>query len=322
MRFAGELVDRWGAAALPAALAAFAVCAALPALPTSGIALAAVLLVVGASSGALDVAINGEAVGAETATRRPLLSLAHAMFSIGVVGASLATGALRTAGAGPGIVLGTMAGLLALATVLAARLPAAPAVRRRRARLSLRRVPPALAVLGALTGLAFMVESAWQNWSAVHLEATLDARAGVAALGPALFAGSAAVGRLAGHRITRHVADGVAVAAGGAVAALGTVLAAAAPAVTLALVGIALAGLGTSVCAPILISRAGRSVASDERGSAVSIVTTIAYLGFLIGPAAVGLLAQATSLSTALAAMAVVACALAAWASRLRAERE
>ena len=40
------------------------------------------------------------------------------------------------------------------------------------------------------------------------------------------------------------------------------------------------------------------------RGAAVSVVTTIAYLGFLVGPAAVGLLANATALRTSLAAVA------------------
>ena len=43
----------------------------------------------------------------------------------------------------------------------------------------------------------------------------------------------------------------------------------------------------------------------------MSIVTTIAYLGFLVGPAAVGLLASATTLDASLAAVAGVALALA-----------
>jgi MFS family permease len=78
-----------------------------------------------------------------------------------------------------------------------------------------------------------------------------------------------------------------------------------------ALAGIALAGAGTSICAPTLISLAGRVVAPGERGSAVSIVTTIAYLGFLVGPAAVGLAADALSLRAALAAVGGVALVLA-----------
>ena len=43
----------------------------------------------------------------------------------------------------------------------------------------------------------------------------------------------------------------------------------------------------------------------------MSAVTTLAYSGFLVGPAAVGLIAGATSLPTALASMAGVATVLA-----------
>jgi len=75
--------------------------------------------------------------------------------------------------------------------------------------------------------------------------------------------------------------------------------------------GVAVAGGGISICAPILFSIAGRGADEDVRGAAVSIVTTIAYLGFLVGPAVVGLLANATTLSASLAAVAVVALGLA-----------
>ena len=110
--------------------------------------------------------------------------------------------------------------------------------------------------------------------------------------------------------------------AGAALAAAGTLLAAAAPAPLLALAGIALAGLGTSVCAPVLISLAGRHAAPGARAGAVSIVTTLAYVGFLVGPAAVGLAADALSLRAALAGVAGLAlllCGLAGVAGRPRA---
>src|SRR4051794_9931103 len=95
MRLAGTLVDRWGAAALPATMAAFGAAAVLPALASSAAGLSAALLVLGASSGAVDVAINAEGTRSETATGRPILSLAHGTFSGCVVVGSLATGALR-----------------------------------------------------------------------------------------------------------------------------------------------------------------------------------------------------------------------------------
>ena len=105
MRGAGSLVDRWGAPALPAVLAAFAGAAVLPGLATSTASLCAALLVLGATSGAVDVAINAEGTRTEAASGRPVLSLAHGTFSACVVAGSLAAGALRAAGAGALLVL-------------------------------------------------------------------------------------------------------------------------------------------------------------------------------------------------------------------------
>ncbi|MGZ6641155.1 MAG: MFS transporter, partial [Solirubrobacteraceae bacterium] len=85
--------------------------------------------------------------------------------------------------------------------------------------------------------------------------------------------------------------------------------------------GIALAGAGVSACAPVLLSRAGAAAGPALRGAAVSVATSIAYLGFLVGPAAVGLLARATTLPTSLAAVAGVAALLAVAAARAAATR-
>ena len=99
--------------------------------------------------------------------------------------------------------------------------------------------------------------------------------------------------------------------AGATLGAAGTLLGALAPTAGLALVGVVVAGGGISICAPVLFSIAGRGADEAVRGAAVSVVTTIAYLGFLVGPAAVGLLANATTLETSLAAVSGVALALA-----------
>ena len=107
-----------------------------------------------------------------------------------------------------------------------------------------------------------------------------------------------------------RVGDRALVGIGAVVAGAGTLVAATAPNPAVALAGIALAGLGTSVCAPVLIGLAGRHAGPAERASAVSIVTTIAYLGFLVGPALVGLAADALSLRAALGAVAGLALAL------------
>jgi predicted MFS family arabinose efflux permease len=316
MRPAGAFADRQGPGVLPLAFAVFGACVLLPAFATSGLALGAALLVLGAASGAADVVINAEGVRAEAADGAPLLNLGHAAFSASVVVASLLVGVARAAGAGVVPLFAGMVVVVLLAALLLTRLQAAAGrpgdVVAGPGGLRALHVPGWLAALGAFTALAYLVENAWQNWSAVHLETTLGAAPALAAAGPALFAGAAATGRLLGQRVVSRVDERVLVAAGAALAAAGTLISATAPTTAVALAGIALAGLGTSVCAPVLISLAGARAEPSARASAVSIVTTLAYVGFLVGPAAVGLLASALSLRAALVVMAGLALVLAA----------
>ena len=314
MRPAGVLVDRAGPRVASLVILAFAATTVLPALATSPAALAGALLLLGAASGAVDVAINADAARAEAAGR-PAMNLTHALFSASVVGASLLVGLLRTLDVGVLGVLGCFAASLAAIAVALAVMPAgraAPAAPERRA--SLLHIPKPLLILGALAAVAYLVENAWQSWSAVHLESDLDASPAVAALGPALFGASAVAGRLAGHALAHRVTERRLLAGGAALGATGTLLSALAPTSAVALAGIALAGAGTSVCAPTLIGLAGRLARPGERGSAVSAVITLAYFGFVVGPAAVGLVAGATSLPAALAGVGVVAALLAACA--------
>src|SRR5919197_3673532 len=62
MRAFGAIVDRRGSAVTAWAVGALAVCAALPGLARSPVALAAATIALGAASGAMDVAINAEGV--------------------------------------------------------------------------------------------------------------------------------------------------------------------------------------------------------------------------------------------------------------------
>jgi MFS family permease len=172
-------------------------------------------------------------------------------------------------------------------------------------------VPGWLLALGALGALAFWIESAWQNWGAVQLERTLDVGPGMSSLAPALFAASMTAGRLAGNTLLERWSERTLLVAGAAVSAAGTALGALAANVPVALAGIAVAGAGCSVLAPTILSVAGRGARPQERATIVGSVTTLMYLGFLVGPAAVGGLAQAETLRLSLAGVAALAVLLA-----------
>jgi MFS family permease len=307
---AGPAVDRYGGRAVALACAAFAAVTALPGLATSVPALAAALVLTGAASGVLDVGVNANAARIEEQTGRRLMPLAHGLYSTGVLVGAASAGFARSAGAGREPILLAVAVLIAL-TAIPLRadrsgLPPGPARRPRLAR--------ALLVIGLLGAAAFVVEGGTESWSALFLERQLHAAPAVSGLGPGVFGAAMAAGRFFGQ--ATRLSDRTLLAGGALVAAAGCAIAAASPVAPVALLGFAIAGAGISLNAPIVFGVAGRS--SREAAGAISTVTTIGYLGLLVGPPLVGGVAQLVSLRGSFVLLAVIAVLVAATASRLR----
>ena len=76
------------------------------------------------------------------------------------------------------------------------------------------------------------------------------------------------------------------------------------------MLGFALAGLGLSNTVPVLFGAAGR-LPGQQPGAAIAATASVGYVGFLVGPPLIGLIAEATSLGRALILL-VVACGLVA----------
>jgi MFS family permease len=301
----GVAVDRWGARLPPATLAAFGLAVLVPLLATSPLQLGAALVVVGAASGALDVAINAAVSEWENTTGRRAMSAAHAVYSAGVVVGAIGAGLARDLGAGAPLVLGTCAAVLCLAAipnVSRRRSVAAEADHRPRLDFSRR-----VLVLGLLCALGFLVEGGIENWSALYVEDSLGGSALAGGLAPGLFAASMVAGRVLAQALGHRYRDSTLLAAAGIVAAVGVSLAAATDSVFLALVGFSIGGAGVSVVAPVTFGAAGRDADAARRGVAVGSVTTFGYLGFLVGPPLVGGASGATSLRAGLLVLVLVA---------------
>jgi len=303
MLLVGSLADRLGTSAVGVSALAFALAAPLPALADSQLSLAAALAAVGAASGALDVTMNAAVSELEAGGAR-LMNAAHAIFSAAVVAASVAVGLARQAGADRLEILLVVAGALGVCAAVNRRgvRPTASS------RPGLGRLSPPLVALGVLAALAFAVEGGMEAWSALHLEQTLGAEPAVSSLGPGLFALAMVAGRVGGQLFGGSEPLLLAVAAG--VGAAGAGLAALATSVPVALAGFVLVGLGMSVAAPTFFGRAGRLAGAGARARAISTVTTLGYLGFLVSPALVGGISDLAGLRSGIAALAGVAIAL------------
>lgn len=317
MLLVGRALDRWGLKVAALVLSALGVIGA-------GLALTAVnlpslcigLTLVGASSGAADVAMNSVAGRAEAIVDRPVITRAHGVFSTFVVLATLGTGLASAASlplAVPFIAVAVLS-LIAGASMLKTLPPhvAAPehdhtSSRNPSVATGSRIVP--LLLVGALGALAFASENAHQSWSAVFAHDQLHSGTGLASVAPAVFAATVAITRFsigglkAAHAQTVLLAGALAAAAGAAIIA-------AAPNLFVAALGLAVAAAGTAVLFPTLLGIVSRNVDETRRGRATSIVTTVSYLGFLLGPVYVGFLADATGLRGAMLAVAALAVAL------------
>jgi MFS family permease len=316
MLVVGRLWRRLGWFLVPATAVLFGLATIGPALATSVATLIVALLLVGAGSGALDVAMNAAVSDVEASEDARLMYGAHALFSLGVLVASVLTGLAREAGASALVVLGTVSVavvLTGIANVASARRDAG---RTRASRTATDHVAPAalpraLLFLAVLCAVGYLIEDAAQNWSALHLERNLGATPAIGGAAPGIFAGAMFLGRSAGQRIGRRFSERQMVTGGAALAAVGLALLTLAPAPPAALAGLALAGAGIAVVAPALYGRAGRSVRAAQRGAAIARLTVFGYTGFVVGPALIGFLAEGFGLRTGLAVLALLAVTLA-----------
>ncbi|WP_340384228.1 MFS transporter [Streptomyces sp. SS7] len=146
-------------------------------------------------------------------------------------------------------------------------------------------------------------EGALADWGALHLRQDLGSSAGAAAIGYSCFALAMTVGRLTGTTLLERLGRTLTVVAGGSVAAAGMLLGALAPALWAALLGYLIAGLGLANLFPVAVERAGALAGP----SGVATASTLGYGGMLLGPPAIGFLAEWLSLSVALTSVAALA---------------
>jgi MFS family permease len=298
----GWLVTRYGSKSVTAwSTLGFSLALIAPSLAGNAGLLFAALILFGAMAGANDVAINAQGIAVEQAMKKPTMSRFHAMFSIGgMIGASI--GALVAAhGVAPQLHIAVACALFIVISVVTAPFlfDAQDNLRSHSRPLRLRSVPITLVTLAAIGFCMFLSEGAIADWTGVYLKQGLNASAGLAAAGYAVFSTGMALFRLLGDSLTARLGPVRMVRTGALLAAAGLLLALTAKSATGALPGFALAGAGFSVIVPLVFGAGGR-IGSVASGAGVAIVSGSGYIGFLFGPPLIGLVAQHSSLRFAM----------------------
>jgi MFS family permease len=323
MPFTGWVIHRLGVrSATRALLTLWGASLVLPAVATGLWSLAAGFLVYGAAAASADVAMNAQAVEIEAGVGRPILSGLHGLWSVGSFAGSGIGALAALAGIGYRPHLVAAAAVLAVVAVLAGN--ALPAVRRPAAGTG---VPPprrfslptgVILLLGLVAFCAGFAEASGINWSAIYLSRVAGAGQAVAACAYSVFAGVMAAMRLCGDRLVRRLGPVLTVRASGLVGVAGGALIVAGRGTVPAFCGFALLGIGIATAIPLAFATAGRI--GPHPGQAIAGVATVSYAANLIGPAAIGGIADAVSLPAAFCVVTALPAVIALGAGLMRRE--
>ena len=282
-------------------------------------ALLAALIVLQAATGLYDVGINAAAVDLEQFTGRRFMAVLHAAFSAGGVAGALSAGALLSAGVDyRHVYLGSLlplgAVILAVATT---RFPPPRESTDEAGGLGLWQSLP-LILIAVIATLALLSEGEMEHWSGIYLRQTLGLSALLGGSGVAVFYGAMAVGRLGAAFVIGRFGNWRTLQGAGLLAAGGMALALATREPLLVIAGFLVVGLALSAVVPITFSVAGDR-APERAGAAISVVTTLGYGGFLLGPVIVGGLAEVLGLRIALGVIMLSGLLIFAFSLRLKA---
>lgn len=305
--FGSRLVARWAAVLLAISVAV------APRMPVPTL-LAAALLVLGAATSVLSVALNTEAAALERRMRRPIMAGLHALYSVGGLLGAAVGGVAAGAGVTAGVHLGVAAVVVAAVafTISPSLLGGAP--RERAARVPFVRPGRPLLLMGVIAFCVLFGEGALADWSAVYLRDTVGSGPAMAAAGYAAFSLWMAAGRFVGDALTVRLGPVLLVRAGAATAAIGMVVALVSADPFLSVAGFGAVGAGLSTVYPTVLAAAGRLRGGPAAGS-IAVVSSMGYVGLLAGPPLIGLLAEVVTLRIGFASV-VLSSAAILWLSR------
>ena len=260
------------------------------------------LFIFGFVLAAQDVSMNAHAVVVEQRAGRRLMSVFHAMFSVGTLFGGILGGVFSQLEITPL----SQALLLALAYIVAALLvrplllPASADTHHfgdeKRAKH-----PFIFVILGLFGLFAALSEGAAGDWGGVLARETFGATPFISTLPYIVFCTAMIIGRLSGDYLAHRFGASKVIAAGGVIAGTGLSAGLLIGGIPAIMVAWFLLGIGLSVVIPLMFSAAGTIALTKYSGviapsEAVAKVSGVSYFGFVIGQPLIGFIADAFEL--------------------------
>lgn len=289
--FAGWLVTRWGSKRVATnAVLLYATLLLLIGMANSIALLVSVLVLFGMTGNVANIAINTQAVGVEAKYSRNIMASFHGLWSLaGFTAAGIGTFMMGKA------VLPFHHFLLVTA-LLGAGVAASfqyllPNEERSTEPTPLLVKPDGtLLKLGLIAFCCMICEGAMFDWSGIYFQNVVRAEKDWIGAGYTAFMCTMAAGRFVADWVVARIGFTRTIVLSGCLIASGLLLAVAFPSLVSAIAGFLIVGFGVSSVVPLVYSQAGRSKKVSP-GIALAAVSSVGFLGFLIGPPLIGLVA-------------------------------
>jgi fucose permease len=249
----------------------------------------------GGFAGAMDVAMNANAVEVEKSMRKAIMSSCHAFWSLGALIGSSAGGYLieRFGPVSHSLIITTVDAVVLIAA-LSMILHDGPHVEETHAEAApkaslFKSTLPWL--IGIMALFCMIQEGIVIDWSALYLNRELDSSLTLAAFAAGSFHGAMTIMRFFGDGIRDRLGAVTTMRLSGVVAFVGMLIGGFAPDAYVAIGGFALSGLGISNMVPIAFSAAG-NLPGMAKGVGLSVVTIMGYSGTLFAPTLFGFVAE------------------------------
>jgi MFS family permease len=231
-----------------------------------------------------------------------IISTCHGMFSVGLMGGSLAASFFGGLGVLPGLFLVGLCGGLGLVFLYIR--PIILSILEEKKQFhekvgSKFSFPSGTFLMMVIISLCINItEGSMADWTAVFMRDVVHTNPFFEGWGMAGYSFFMALGRLIGDKIIPKYGVNAILKYGGILSIFGIVVAISWPFTFTAILGFAFVGAGVSCGAPILYASASR-VPNMAQGAGLAMMNTFAMGGFLFGPVLIGFISKATSLSLA-----------------------
>lgn len=322
MTFSGRLVTRYGSRKmLLIALPIYTICLSNIGLVTQGWQLALALFLFGVSGNVCNISMNTQGVAAEKLYNRSIMASFHGGWSIAGFTGALIGLAMINLKVSPYVHFWIV--ILIIWTIVWLNnqylIPFQATIEKEEPRKKFFSRPDNTLVQLEIIGFCSMAsEGAMFDWSGIYFKDVVNAPASLVILGYTSFMIMMATGRFVADRLIARFGRKHLMQVSGVMISSGLFLSVLFPTLIASTIGFMMVGLGVSSIVPTVYSTAGKH-GKIAPGIAIATVSSVSFLGFLMGPPLIGYISAAFGLRYSFAVIGIFGLCITLLVSKLKA---